>query len=107
MKLLQGNSIVTFYSHNITYELVSHTKEIVVSHRCEHLHALAEVADEGHDGHLLHEPLDFAELQHEAVLVRQALQRLALLLELPQDFNLILRGLEAHQTLYEVHRQSS
>ena len=77
------------------------------SHRREHLYALTEVADERHDGHLLHEPLDLTELHHEAVLVRQALHRLALLLELPQDFNLVLRGLEAHQTLHEVHRQGS
>lgn len=77
------------------------------SHRREHLHALTEVPDEGHDGHLLHETLDFAELHHEAVLIRQALQRLAFLLKLPQDFNLILCGLEAHQALHKVHRQSS
>lgn len=66
------------------------------SYRREHLHALAEVADERHDGHLLHETFDFTELHHEAVLICQALQWLALLLELPQDFDLILRGLEAH-----------
>lgn len=77
------------------------------SYRRQHLHALTEVANERHDGHLLHEALDLAELHHEAVLVRQALQWLALLLELPQDFDLVLCGLEAHQALHEVHRQSS
>lgn len=77
------------------------------SHRREHLHTLTEVADERHDGHLLHEALDLAELHHKAVLVRQAVQRLALLLELPQDFDLVLGGLEAHQALHEVHRESS
>lgn len=76
------------------------------SHRREHLHTLAEVADERHDGHLLHEPLNFTELHHEAVFVRQALNGLALLLKLPHDFDLILCGLEAHQTLHKVHRQS-
>lgn len=76
------------------------------THRREHLNALTEVADEGHDGHLLHEPFDLTELHHEAVLVRQAFQRLALLFELPQDFDLVLCGLEAHQTLHKVHWQS-
>ena len=77
------------------------------SHRREHLHALAEVADEGHDGHLLHEPLDFTELHHEAVLICQALQGLALLLKLTQDLDLVFCGLETHQTLHIVHRQGA
>lgn len=78
----------------------------VNTHRREHLDALAEVSDEGHDGHLLHEPLDLTELHHEAILVRQAFQRLALLFKLPQHLDLVLRGLEAHQALHEIHRQS-
>lgn len=77
-----------------------------LAHRREHQHAFAEVADEGHDSHLLHEPFDLAELHHEPVLIGQTFHRLALFLKLPQDFDLILRGLEAHQALHKIHRQS-
>lgn len=103
MKLLQGGK-----EDDSLHPSETHIQSLpagCASHRREHLDALAEVADEGHDGHLLHEALDLTELHHEAVLIRQALQRLALLLELPQDLDLVLGGLKAHQTLHEVHWQ--
>lgn len=75
------------------------------THRSQHLNALCEVPNEGHDGHLLHEPLDLAELHHEAVLIRQALQGLPLPLVETEHFDLILSWQEPHQTLNKVNRE--
>lgn len=109
MELLQGNrdTVNWCVQQMVVVFWAKHLQEYRVNtHRREHLDALAEVSDKGHDGHLLHEPLDLTELHHEAILVRQAFQRLALLFKLPQHLDLVLRGLEAHQALHEIHRQS-
>lgn len=39
------------------------------THRSQHLKAFSKVPNEGHDSHLLHEPLDLTELHHEPVFV--------------------------------------
>lgn len=78
---------------------------VCVIYRSEHLNALGEIPQECHDGHLLHETLDLAELDHEAILICQVLQRSAFLLVLTQNFQLRFRWNEPHQTLHEIHRQ--
>lgn len=111
MQLLQARRVTSIsakkccFSGIVPSETAKDEYENIFVYRCEHLHAFCEVADEGHDGHFLHEPLDLAELHHEAVFIRQALKRLALLLKLSQDFDLILCRLEAHQALNKVHLQ--
>lgn len=75
------------------------------THRSQHLNAFCEVPDEGHNGHLLQEPLDFTELHHEPVFVRQVLHGLPLPLVEPEHFHLILSWQEPHQTFHKVYRQ--
>ena len=76
------------------------------AHRRQHLQAVGEVPQEGHDSHALRQPLHLAEVQHEAILGRQLVQRAPLALKLPQRLHLRLRGHEAHQALHKIHRQS-
>ena len=75
------------------------------THRSQHLNAFSKVPDEGHDGHLLHEPLNFTELHHEPVFIRQVFQGLPFPLIEPKHFYLILSWQEPHQTFYKVYRQ--
>lgn len=75
------------------------------THGSQHLNAFSEVPDEGHDGHLLHEPLNFTELHHEPVFIRQVFQGLPFPAIEPKHFYLILSWQEPHQTFYKVYRQ--
>lgn len=75
------------------------------THRSQHLNAFSKVPDEGHDGHLLHEPLNLTELHHKPVFIRQVLQGLPFPLIEPEHFHLILSWQEPHQTFYKVYRQ--
>ena len=75
----------------------------MMSYGGEHGDVVAVVPGEGEDAHALAEPLYSAEVDHEAVLLAQRLQRPPLSLVLTQRLQLALRRQEAHQTLQEVH----
>ena len=76
---------------------------LCVSYGGQHGDVVGVVAGEGEDGHALVEPLDAAELHHEAVLLAERLQGLPVPLVLTERLQLSLRGQEPHQTLHEVH----
>lgn len=72
------------------------------AHRCQQLEAVSEVAHEDDDLHPVGQPRDLGELDHEAVFLRQFLQRFPVRLVLLQHLALIVRWNKAGQQLHEV-----
>lgn len=75
------------------------------THQLDVLDTRSEVPHEGEGPDPLGDPWDLTEVDHEALLLAQLVQRPALGLEVLDQFHLVVRGDEALQELQEVQTQ--